>query len=847
MSESKYSIVVEIDPAKSRSGSAEVAKSLEGIGTSASRSKSSVDNLLKSTQGLATAIRSEMLSNTAKAFEGLTQQMQREANVLEKIRGPMRDYENELKAVEMLHRRGLITAKEYEAQLGKTQSSKPGTGTGAGGAMASIGGGAQTAAGALGAGAIAAGGVAGFVALGLEAIKLGDEYTVLANKAQRFADAGHTVNDILQTEMSLSRDIHGSLEATSQIYSEVRQGTDDLNLSYKQQITLTKAISQEVQLSGRSLDEAGGLMTRLAFAFESGTMTGKEFKGMLREYPALNKTLQDSLHKSSAELLTMASTGRLTPRMILDALLDAAPKIEQRFSRMTETTGTKWQHFKDTLKIDFVEKTKQDFKDVQDGLSGLDDETKAATRNINALTEELKSQTGALFVFTQSFRDASKPIKTFTLDVDFAQSGVNALTRSLKMGLDEQHKIADARQQLEALNAAVKNGTIGGQDAKAMYESLMTTINGGELPASIKVWNEMSTPMRAYRQELNALISVWGNGAHSAQQYDEELSAIEKRQPGEHLEEALKRQTDAWLKLAIAARDAKLVGVTLPSDVGLTGRSFAAPERQAALDVKEAKKWDDKVNAGQNDMERRSLELLDANAGSVEKYTEAVLKLKEAKQDGIITGAQYSDWLSDLKDKYSTVKTAADTFRIGTKEVNEEFAAGIISLQQRTSELAKLKKTFEEEDPAHQKARATAKLIEEGLKPVEDELIKIAQTGKSSWREMIDDMLHNAERLAISNLFQGGINALATAFGSAVGGGSGDVVKVTNDGGAGYDYADSSARMAPGNSGPPVVNITVNNDPQGAIPALRSPSGVSTVAEISDKRAAVQARLRTRT
>ncbi len=114
------------------------------------------------------------------------------------------------------------------------------------------------------------------VGLGAELIKLGDEYTTLANKAGRFADAGHSANDILKEQYDISKEVHGSLEQVNEIYSAVREGTDELNISHRDQIALTKALANEVQLSGRSLSEAGGLMTKLSFAFESGTLSGRE-------------------------------------------------------------------------------------------------------------------------------------------------------------------------------------------------------------------------------------------------------------------------------------------------------------------------------------------------------------------------------------------------------------------------------------------------------------------------------------------------------------------------------------------------------------------------------------------
>src|SRR4051812_10988985 len=78
-------------------------------------SSSSAERAKASTQGLTAEL--QRMAGTGKAFEGLTDQFKREAAALERIRGPAREYEADLKALDMLLHKNTISTREYADEV----------------------------------------------------------------------------------------------------------------------------------------------------------------------------------------------------------------------------------------------------------------------------------------------------------------------------------------------------------------------------------------------------------------------------------------------------------------------------------------------------------------------------------------------------------------------------------------------------------------------------------------------------------------------------------------------------------------------------------------------------------
>lgn len=96
-----------------------VAKHQQQIAAEAAALKVAGDNLVGSWNGVAKAMRADMLTNTSKAFNGLTEAIRREQAILEQINGPAKRYEQDLQTLDGLLQRGAISTDQYANEVRK--------------------------------------------------------------------------------------------------------------------------------------------------------------------------------------------------------------------------------------------------------------------------------------------------------------------------------------------------------------------------------------------------------------------------------------------------------------------------------------------------------------------------------------------------------------------------------------------------------------------------------------------------------------------------------------------------------------------------------------------------------
>src|SRR6185312_15065350 len=99
----------------------------------------------------------------------------------------------------------------------------------------------------------------------------------------------------------------------------------------------------------------------------------------------------------------------------------------------------------------------------------------------------------------------------------------SAFGRVVKITMDHAAAIGEAKKQLAALQEAEKHGGIAGDEARKQYEALMTTLNDGRLPATLKLFDSLHEPVRTFKEDLAAAEALWKSGAISLQDFNYEL------------------------------------------------------------------------------------------------------------------------------------------------------------------------------------------------------------------------------------------------------------------------------------------------------------------------------------
>src|SRR3990167_3320133 len=300
---------------------ARVAKYEKILAGEAAQAKAAVGNLANAFGQLATHLRGEALKGASKAFAGLTEQLQREAAVLERIKGPMREHMADLRSLEMLYRKGSITASEYQAEqgrLGPAPGTKP---SGLGGALGGIG--TKVAAGA------------GLAYGAKQVLDMADAYTGLENRLRQGTSSEGELAAMMTKTGEIANGARMEWGAVGESFVRLTGATQNLGLSQGQVLNLTDNLSKTIQLSGATSSEAAAGMLQLSQAFASGRLQGDEFRSVSENLPIVMQMLSKELGVSRGELKKMASEGKITSDILAKTFLGGDAAIELAFGKTT--------------------------------------------------------------------------------------------------------------------------------------------------------------------------------------------------------------------------------------------------------------------------------------------------------------------------------------------------------------------------------------------------------------------------------------------------------------------------------------------------------------------------------
>jgi tape measure domain-containing protein len=173
--------------------------------------------------------------------------------------------------------------------------------------------------------------------LALEALKVADAYTAMANTLRQSTDSAAELQAVQTALIDQAQATSSTVEMATESFNKLHDATEGLGLSQQQVLDLSKTLADTMRLSGMSAEQAQQGIAAFANTLEDGGMSLKEFKQAFKESPELIKALQVGLGKTKDELRLMAEQGELTSEAMLAGLGRAAPEVARRVGEMAPT------------------------------------------------------------------------------------------------------------------------------------------------------------------------------------------------------------------------------------------------------------------------------------------------------------------------------------------------------------------------------------------------------------------------------------------------------------------------------------------------------------------------------
>jgi tape measure domain-containing protein len=165
-----------------------------------------------------------------------------------------------------------------------------------------------------------------------------DTMTNVNSKLKLVTDSTDELIDTQQKLYDISQKTRSNFENNVDLYQKISFSTKELNLTQKEQLSLTEQINKELLISGTTAVGAATLITQLGQAFSNNFKGVAQELGTVRDQSSsLYQTLLAGTGKTGAEFKKMAETGKLSSKIIIDAILNQADKTDESFSKIATT------------------------------------------------------------------------------------------------------------------------------------------------------------------------------------------------------------------------------------------------------------------------------------------------------------------------------------------------------------------------------------------------------------------------------------------------------------------------------------------------------------------------------
>ena len=168
---------------------------------------------------------------------------------------------------------------------------------------------------------------------------IADRMQSLNNQIKLVTGSENAALAVRKELLAISNRTYADLEATGSLYVKAQRALQDYGYSQKQVLQFVEATNNAMRVGGVGAQEQAAALFQLSQALGSGRLQGDEFRSISEAAPILLDTLAEHLGKTRAEIRAMASDGKLTSDVIVEAVTAAGGKLAEQAGNMQVTLG----------------------------------------------------------------------------------------------------------------------------------------------------------------------------------------------------------------------------------------------------------------------------------------------------------------------------------------------------------------------------------------------------------------------------------------------------------------------------------------------------------------------------
>lgn len=220
----------------------------------------------------------------------------------------------------------------------------------------------------------------------------------LQSTEARIAQLPQTLGDSAAAFESVAKhasDARQSIDAYATFYLRVGNSAKNIIKTQEDLLSITDTVSKALVVGGATAAEQSSALLQFAQALGSGVLQGDEFRALAEAAPQLLDKIGEALKIPRENLKKAASEGKITTKLIVEALKEIGPTFDEQFKNMPLTIGqattivaNRWGVFIQRLNRESQAVTKianlflSAFDKIESGLDSLNDFFGGATNTL---------------------------------------------------------------------------------------------------------------------------------------------------------------------------------------------------------------------------------------------------------------------------------------------------------------------------------------------------------------------------------------------------------------------------------------------------------------------------------
>tara|TARA_R110000787_G_scaffold285016_2_gene399574 strand:- start:3502 stop:5430 length:1929 start_codon:yes stop_codon:yes gene_type:complete len=247
---------------------------------------------------------------------------------------------------------------------------------------------------------------AAVVLAGKNALQTADKIDILQDRIKDATRESGGFQEMWDGITKTAIETGGAIEDNVALVQRLAIAAKDLGGTNAQFLQLNDTVQKLGIISGATTAGMRSGTVQLAQGLGEGIFRAQEFNSILENIPAVAEAISKSLGKSTSELRKMVLAGKLSSKMVFEALLASTEEVEERVSKIPPRMSRAWGGFVNAMSLNI------------DGLNEKFGFTETLAKSLVFLTDKMKSPDFSLMPGGQEYNDLLEERRMLLLAID---------------------------------------------------------------------------------------------------------------------------------------------------------------------------------------------------------------------------------------------------------------------------------------------------------------------------------------------------------------------------------------------------------------------------------------------